>query len=63
MMYRCFGTTNPAMPWSKIVLAQDTQIGKGHGHIETRIASVSYDVDGCRKRIIGRACDWAKIVS
>ena len=45
MMYRCFGTTNPAMPWSKIVLAQDTQIGKGHGHIETRIASVSSDVD------------------
>ena len=25
-------------------LAQDTQIGKGHGRIETRIASVSSDV-------------------
>ena len=25
-------------------LAQDTQIGKGHGRIETRIASVSFDV-------------------
>ena len=40
MMCRCFGTTNPATP-----LAQDTQIGKGHGCIETRIASVSSDVD------------------
>ena len=40
MMCPCFETTNPATP-----LAQDTQIGKGHGRIETRIASVSSDVD------------------
>ena len=31
---------DPATP-----LAQDTQIGKGHGRIETRIASVSADLD------------------
>ena len=30
---------DPATP-----LAQDTQIGKGHGRIETRTASVSTDV-------------------
>ena len=30
---------------SSTPLAQDTQISKGHGRIETRIASVSSDVD------------------
>ena len=39
MMCRCFGTTDPVTP-----LAQDTQISKGHGRIETRIASISTDV-------------------
>ena len=31
---------DPATP-----LARDTQIGKGHGRIETRLASVSADLD------------------
>ena len=35
---------DPATP-----LARDTQIGKGHGRIETRIASVSSDVDWLQK--------------
>ena len=39
MTYSCFWTTRPTP------LAQDVQISKGHGRIETRIASVSSDVD------------------
>ena len=45
---------NPATP-----LAQDTQISKGHGRIETRISGPASAPmwPGCKKRISGRACD------
>ena len=40
-------------------LAQDTQISKGHGRIETRISGPASAPmwPGCKKRISGRACD------
>ena len=50
----------PATP-----LARDTQIGKGHGRIETRISGPASAPmwPGYRKRITGRACDWSKSLS
>ena len=51
---------DPATP-----LARDTQIGKGHGRIETRISGPALAPmwPGYRKRITGRACDWSKSLS
>ena len=37
-------------------VAQAAQIGKGHGRIESRVASVSADVAGCKSGMTGPVC-------